>query len=75
MDNSLIPDLFAVTACCTLIVFLWSAVLESAKKRLLAEDHNTARFLLILISLPLAGVALHYGGDVWDQLFGVSGPF
>jgi hypothetical protein len=75
MDNKLIPDIFVVVLCFALLYFLWDIVLDTAKTKLQPKDHNMAKFFLFLISLPLVGVAFHYGSDIVGQYFGNAGPF
>jgi hypothetical protein len=75
MDDPLIPDIFAVITCCAALVFLWEVVLTNAKDKLRVEDHNAAKFLLTMISLPLMGVAIYYCGSILGQFDGTAGPF
>ncbi len=75
MDDPLIPELFTVIACCLTILFLWGVVLRTAKEKLRVENHGTLIFLLVLISLPLGGIAIHYCGDIVGLFRGSAGPF
>jgi hypothetical protein len=75
MDDPLIPAIFAVVTCCALILFLWEVVLTIAKEKLPSASYNAAKFLLFLLSLPLGGIAIHYGSDIVGMLFGTATPF
>ncbi len=75
MDNPIIPEIFILITCCVFLIFLWDVVLAKAKKSLRVEDHATATFWLLLISLPVGGIAIHYGYSIFGLCFGISGPF
>jgi hypothetical protein len=69
MDNAILPKLFGMVVSIGLLLFLWNAVLPAAKEKLKKADQSTAKLFLFLASLPLVGLAFHYGSDLINALF------
>ena len=74
MDNAILPEIFGVVVSVGLLIFLWNAVLPAAKEKLKKADQSTAKLFMFLASLPLIGLALHYGSGLISVLFGFTDP-
>jgi len=74
MDSDILPEAFGVAVSIGLLIFLWKPVLAVTKEKLEKSDQNTAKFILFLFSLPLAGLAIHCGFDIMSSLFNLTDP-